>query len=176
MNDDGSQSRVTVTHAYFLLSGDPSIWDKGSDESQLLVERCRQPHSFHQNQNQRPQWGPVHHPPCRGGSHIRCASKPLWIFIMYHTYIVILSVILSVQVSIFLFCAHFLQPLVYTPPQRCLTLVRCGHKVWSATEEVTSCSFSPAVFLTGLLFSLSLRCLFQLVILQIVQNCWICTF
>lgn len=59
------------------LPGDPPFWDERGDESQLLVQRCGQPHGFHPDQNQRPQWGPVHHPPCRGGSHIRCASKSL---------------------------------------------------------------------------------------------------
>ena len=38
-----------VTHADLLPSGNSSVWDKGSDESQLLIERCRQPHGFHQN-------------------------------------------------------------------------------------------------------------------------------
>lgn len=70
---------MAFTHAHLLPSGDPSFWDKGGDESQLLVERRGQPHGFHQNQNQRPQWGPVHHPPCRGGSHVRCATKALYI-------------------------------------------------------------------------------------------------
>lgn len=36
-------------------------------------------------------------------------------------------------------CASFLQPLVYTPPQRCLTSVRCGHKVWRPTNDPTVC-------------------------------------
>lgn len=59
-----------------LPPGDSPLWDEGGDESQLLVQRCRQPHCFHQDQNQCPQWRPVHHPPCRGGGHIRFASKP----------------------------------------------------------------------------------------------------
>lgn len=78
MNGSLTRSWVTVTDAELLSPGDSSIWDKGGDESQLLFERCRQPHSFHQNQNQCPQWGPVHHPPCRGGGHIRWTFKPLW--------------------------------------------------------------------------------------------------
>ena len=60
----GRNSRGTVTHADLLPPGDPPFRDEGRDESQLLVQRCGQPHGFHQNQNQRPQRGPVHHPPC----------------------------------------------------------------------------------------------------------------
>lgn len=72
-----AESRATVTHADLFPPGDSSFRDKGGNESQLLVQRCRQPHGFHQNQNQRPQRGPVHHPACRGGGHIRCALRPL---------------------------------------------------------------------------------------------------
>lgn len=49
------------------------------------------------------------------------------------------------------FCVVFLQPLVYTPPQRCSTLVHCDHKV------KTCCSFfSGAVFLWASLLTLPL--------------------
>lgn len=65
----------SLTHD-IVPTGDSSVWDKGGDESQLLVQRCRQPHSFHQNQNQRPQRGSIHHPPCRGGGHIRYVLFP----------------------------------------------------------------------------------------------------
>lgn len=166
---------VRVTHADFLPPGDSSIWDKGSDESQLLVERCRQPHGFHQNQNQRPQWGPVHHPPCRSGGHIRCASKPLGIFTIYSTFIVIPSVLLCVRsaffCSVLIFCSAW------------YILLHRDAWLWYAAVTrygVLQKRLHPAVFLqqsfTGFVFSLSLRSLFQLLILQIVQNCWTCTF
>lgn len=74
---------MTVTHTALLFSGDSSFWDKRGDESQLLFERCGQPHSLHKNQDQRAQWRPVHHPSCRGWGHIRCVlpvANRLFIF------------------------------------------------------------------------------------------------
>lgn len=78
MNNVASQGWVTVIHTPLLHPGNSPFWDKGGNESQLLIERCGQPHSLHQNQNQRPQWGSVHHPSCRGGGHIRCAAQPCY--------------------------------------------------------------------------------------------------
>lgn len=137
----------SVTHAAFFPLGDSSIWDKGGYESQLLIKRCGQPHSVHQNQNQCPQRGPVHHPPCRSWGHVRWVTKPLWIFIP-----LIQSASVNVPspctfCSLFVF-VHALQPLVYTPPQRCLTSVHCGHKVQCLTSfRVTLKTLHITVFL-----------------------------
>lgn len=57
------------------FAGDPPVRDQGGDESQLLVQGRGQPHGFHQDQNQRPRRGPVHHPPSGGGGHLRCGGR-----------------------------------------------------------------------------------------------------
>lgn len=69
---------LNMSFLFFLpvwLSGDSPVWDEGGDESQFLVERRRQPHGLHQNQNKRLQSGRVHHPACRGGGHLGYVSN-----------------------------------------------------------------------------------------------------
>lgn len=99
--------------------GDSSVRDEGGDESQLLVQGRGQPHGFHQDQNQRPRRGPVHHPPSGGGGHLRCV----------HPHLSVNRGRPLCAIRLMFYSLLPLQLLVFTPPQRCLTLVHCDHKV-----------------------------------------------
>lgn len=60
---------------FSVFVGNCPIRDKGCDEGQLLFTGCRQPHSLHQNQDQRVQRGRVYYPSCRGGGHCRLGRQ-----------------------------------------------------------------------------------------------------
>lgn len=142
------------------LPGDPPFWDERGDESQLLVQRCGQPHGFHPYQNQRPQRGPVHHPPCRGGSHIRCASKSLSMGLFWY------CGFFSCTLNVFL--CFLAAPGIYSSTE----MLDFG-TLRSQGKDMLQFFLEQSV--SGLLCSPSL-CSFFRIVLQIVLNCSIYTF
>lgn len=111
-------SQVTVSPPAFSFCpfiGDSSIWNKGCHESQFFVKRRRQPHRFHQNQNQRSQWGPVHHPPCRSGGHLRYFTKLQYcVLLSSKHYSHLVSVIYLFDSAFSLFLVLYAAPGIYS--------------------------------------------------------------